>query len=276
MNKPNLLLRRSYRLIILSDEHCAHISGLTHPDFQGKFINDDVIKHNKITQIQRDLWKFFDTEITNLQREKPIDILLNNGDFLDGSGERSGGTELLSTDRFFQIQMCKKVVETVKAKHVTIVAGTPYHCGQSEDWEQVLANDLKCKFESHAWLDINKVVFDCKHHCGSSSIPHGRFTAISRDAIWAKLWAEANLIPQKINYLIRSHVHYFSMIDDGAMVAMTTPSLQMFGSKYGARKCTGIPTIGFLSFDINPNGSVIFRKHLANLSSQVAKPTLFQ
>jgi hypothetical protein len=272
---PNVITKRDWRLVVCSDEHCGHFSGLTHSDYQGKFITDSVSKHNKLTEIERELWNFFKTEITILKKEKPIDIFVNNGDFIDGDGYRSGGTELITTDRNFQIQMAKKVVEEINAKTNIIVAGTAYHVGEQEDWEEVLAKELKCKFENHAWLDINGKIFDFKHHIGSSSIPYGRFTPVAREALWSKLWSEANLIPHPVNYIIRSHVHYFSLVDDGSVTAMVTPALQAFGTKFGARRCSGIPTLGFVSFDIKANGSVTMKKHFASLSAQIAKATKF-
>lgn len=276
MNKPNLLLKRDWLLLVLSDEHCGHVAGLTHPVFQGKFIHEDTARHNKFVKVEQETWNFFASEIKNLQRIQPIDILVNNGDFLDGTGHRSGGTELITSDRNKQIEICKQIVETVNAKHNLIIAGTAYHTGESEDWEETLSKEIKARFGSHDWLTINGKTFDFKHHIGSSSTPHTRYTPIAKDALWTKLWSEAELIPQKINYIIRSHVHYFSSIDDGKIVALTTPALQSFGSKYGARRCSGIPTIGFISFLIKANGSVIMQKHLANIPSQTAKAMIFQ
>lgn len=275
MKSPNIITRKDYRMVILSDEHCAHLSGLTPPDYQGKFVSDNVAKHNKLTQIERELWHFFASEILALQKDKKIDILVNNGDFMDGTGVKSGGTELITADRNHQITMCKSVIDTVNANHNVIIAGTAYHTGEQEDWEETLAKQIKCKFESHAWLEINKKIFDFKHHIGSSSVPHGRFTPIARDALWARLWGEQALIPRPVHYLIRSHVHYYTSIDDGSMIAMTTPALQAFGTKFGARRCSGIPTVGFVSFDIKTNGTVIMRKHMADIPAQVARATVF-
>lgn len=271
----NIIKRKDYRLVVLSDEHCGHLSGLTPIDYQGKFVTDTISKHNKLTTIQRENWNIFQNEINILRREKPIDILVNNGDFLDGLGVRSGGTELITTDRTKQIDMCEEIMNTVGADYNVIVSGTPYHTGEQEDWEEELAKRTKSKFESHAWLDINKTIFDFKHFIGSSGTPHTRQAPIAKEALWATLWGEANLVPKPVSYLIRSHVHYFSLIDSGDMIALTTPALQAFGSKFGARKCSGIPRIGFLSFDILASGEVIMRKHFANIISQKAKATIF-
>jgi hypothetical protein len=110
---------------------------------------------------------------------------------------------------------------------------------------------------------------------GSSSVPQSRQAPIAKEMIWAKLWQEKELIPKPVSYLIRSHIHYFNLLDDGDMTAITTPALQGFGSKFGSKMCSGIPTIGFVSFDILANKTVIMRKHFLNLTTQKAKATLF-
>jgi len=271
----NIISKRDYRMVVLSDEHTGHYTGLTAPEFQGKFVDDNVAKHNKLISIQKNMWNFFDVEISKLKREKPIDICVNNGDAIDGNGWRSGGTELITSDRNKQVMMAKAVIDHVGAKNNIIIAGTGYHAGDAEDFEENLAHEVKGKFESHSWLSINGKVFDIRHHVGSSSVPHGRFTPIAKEMIWAKLWAEVDLIPKPVHYIIRSHVHYFTCIDDGDCMAITTPALQGFGSKFGSRRCSGIPKIGFISFDIKANGTVIMRKHFADLTQQKAKATVF-
>ena len=275
VKSPNIITRKDYRMVLISDLHCGHISGLTPPEFQGKFVSDDVSKHNKLVDIQKATWSFFNKEIADLHKEKSIDICVSNGDAIDGDGWRSGGTELITTDRNKQVKMAKTIIDGIGAKTNIIVAGTGYHTGNEEDFEQTLAQMVNGKFESHSWLEINKQVFDIKHHCGSSGVPHGRYTPIAKEAIWSKLWSEVGLIPEGVKYLIRSHVHYFSCIQDDRMTALTTPALQGFGSKFGSRRCSGIPTIGFLSFDIKANGTIIMRKHFADLTTQRAKATKF-
>jgi hypothetical protein len=272
----NIIKKRWWRLLIISDMHCGNIVGLTPPSFQRKFLPKDISKCNKLTKIQKAIWNYYSNEITKINKEKQIDICISNGDAISGNGYRSGGTEELTTDRIIQADIAQKAIEFVGAKTNLIIAGTPSHVGTEEEYEQVLANNLNCKFENHSWVEINKIIFDLKHHCNSSGVPHGRFTPIAKEALWGKLWGEIDLIPKPIHYLIRSHVHYFSLIQDDHITALTTPCLQGFGSRYGAKLCSGIPTIGFLTFDIYPNGQTNMQKHFVNLLEQKAKPIIFE
>ena len=75
---------------------------------------------------------------------------------------------------------------------VGMTYGTAYHTGDSEDWENEIAKDVGAvKIGSHEWFDIGYGwIIDCRHHVGSSSVPHARATANSRAALWARLSAE--------------------------------------------------------------------------------------
>lgn len=271
----NIIRKKDYRIVCLSDEHTGHLVGLTPPEWQGKFVSDTVSKHNKLTNIQRETWSIFENTINELKAEKPIDILVNNGDLIDGDGRKSGGTELLSTDRTVQIDMAQEIIDLVDADYTVIVAGTPYHTGDSEQFEEEFAKRNKFKFESHCWLDVNKRIFDFKHYIGSSGTPQSRTSAVSKETVWASLWAQKGLVPGPVHYLVRSHVHYFACADDGDTVALTTPSLQGMGSRFGSQKCSGLVRQGFISWDVFANGEVIMNKHFFNIVSQKAKATIF-
>jgi hypothetical protein len=141
---------------------------------------------------------------------------------------------------------------------------TPYHTGQEEDWEDVLAREVGAKIGAHEWVDINGLVFDVKHHVGSSQIPHGRHTAVARERLWSQLWAEREQTP-KADVIIRSHVHYFDYCGGRDWLAMTTPALQGLGTKFGARRCSGTVDFGLLSFDVASRDEWSWHWHIAEL-----------
>jgi hypothetical protein len=231
------------RVLVMSDTHCGHVVGLTPKENQ---LQDG----SKYADIEREMWDWY---VTELDKYKPFNILIFNGDAIDGKGDRSGGTELLTTDRNKQVDMAMKVIAQTEAKDIRLVYGTPYHAGKDEDWEKVLADKLGCKVESHGFYSVNGCIFDVKHKIGSSSIPHGRFTAIAKDALWNELWSLRGM-QERANIVIRSHVHYYAMAEDATKTAFITPGLQGFGSKFGARVCSGTVDIGFIVIDVEDNG----------------------
>jgi hypothetical protein len=200
------------------------------------------------------MWRIY-TEIVD--RHKPIDILLCNGDMVDGKGTRSGGTEQITSDRDKQVQIAKGCIDYVESPVVCMTFGTSYHTGSDgEDWEAVLAREVKAaKIESHAFYDINGVIIDMKHKVGSSSIPHGRLTALAGQVLWNEIWAIVDKQQPLAKILIRSHDHYYEQIDHMGCIAFITPSLQGMGSKFGARECSGIVDFGMIFFDIYEDGT---------------------
>jgi len=246
------------RVVILSDLHCGHRAGLTPVGWQYEDNTTDHIR-NKYGQMQDVMWKWYCAEIEKL---KPIDVLIVNGDAIDGKGNKSGSTEQLEADRKKQVDIAAECIELVEAKKIYIIYGTPYHTGADEDWEDVLAEKVDAaKIGSHEWIDVSGLVFDCKHRVSSSIIPHGRLTAILREQLWNMLWS-ANGGQPLADVIIRSHVHYYRFAGDGKRLVMITPALEGPGTKYGSRQMTGTVDIGFVHFDVESKDTYSWESHL--------------
>lgn len=237
------------RLLVMSDLHCGHRAGLTPPEWRDE--------SGKWGELQKSIYDWY---IQTLSEMKPIDVLVVNGDAIDGRNEGAGSTELITVDRKEQCEIARTCIEAVEAKKIYMTYGTAYHTGKEEDWEAVLAEMIGAReIHSHLWLDVDGVTFDFKHKVSGSVIPHGRHTGPARDKLWNLLWAEKELQP-KADVLIRSHVHYFTQSADSFSEVFTTPALEGPGSKYGARLMSGMIDIGMLQFDCeNGNYSVIRR-----------------
>lgn len=258
------------RVCVISDLHCGHQVGLTHPDFDARPQNTRSDAY-RLWKIRRSCWNFVTDTAAALQ---PIDLLIVNGDMIDGKGKKSGGTELITTDRDEQCDMASAAIEQFSAGAIVMSYGTPYHTGMREDWENQVAKSADAlKIGSHDWVDVNGLVFDYRHFVGSSAVPYGRHTAVARDRLWSLLWSERGEYPRS-DIVIRSHVHYFDYCGGSDWLAMTTPSLQAYGSKFGARKASGVVDYGFLSFDVTNRESYEWRPHLLKFKRQ--KPKVLQ
>ena len=265
------------RILVVSDMHCGHKTGLTPPHYQTNLIDDvdhNIKKHNKWTMLQRSLWHEFEKLI---DKHQPYDLAFDLGDMIDGKGSRSGGTELITSDRDEQVDMSVYVHNHIAKKGNPGfkwygVFGTAYHSSGDggEDWESMVAE--KSNFErigSHEWVDVNGVVFDLKHHVGSSSVPYGRHTAVAKEKIWNGLWAEHGMQPMS-SVILRGHVHYAAYCGGPGWVGMTLPALQGMGTKYGSRVCTGMVHWGVTIFDVRDDGTFNFSQHVVNIDTQKA------
>jgi hypothetical protein len=238
------------RLVVISDKHSGHVVGLTPPEFQFKPRRGNS-RWNKWALAQKEIWSWYSRTIRSLS---PIDHLLVNGDSIDGDGWRSGGTEVVTTDRQEQARIALICIELAEAKKVTMTYGTAYHTGNQEDFEESIAKGLGCKIGSHEWLRIAGRTIDCKHHLGNTTVPYGVHTALAKEVIQNHLWATRGQQPPA-DILIRSHVHKYacceSKIGNKIVKAISTPALQGYGSKFGARRCSGTVDLGLVVIDFH-------------------------
>jgi len=249
------MTRDFVRVLVMGDTHCGHRAGLTPPHWWQQPDPESILPG-----LQRRLWGGFKAGVNAC---KPIDLLLHMGDAIDGKGTRSGGTELLTTDRAEQVKMAVQCIAQVEAPKVIMVYGTPYHVGVEEDWEDEVAEKAKAEIHDQAWPQVYNTVFDIAHKIGSSSIPHGRGTALAREKLWNGLWAEHEEQP-RANILLRGHVHYrFVVGEPGGWHAYTCPALQAAATKYGGRQCSGTVHLGFYTFDVYPDsgGDAVCQYH---------------
>jgi hypothetical protein len=253
----------SKKVIALGDLHCGHIAGLTPPAWM---VKKDRQKH--IRKMQEECWSAF-VKLAN-ENNKP-DLLIANGDLIDGRGNRSGGTELVTSDRFEQCDMAVKCLQRFNAKKVVITYGTAYHSGDCKDYENIIADKLEADIKSHQFVDVNGLIFDVKHHISSSSVPYGRHTAVAREKLWNMLWSAKGNQPEA-NVVIRSHVHYHAFCGSMGCLMMTLPALQAAETKYGARRCSGVVDWGMVVFDVTSKGEYKWHSLTKEISAVQCKP----
>ena len=76
-----------------------------------------------------------------------LDFIVCNGDAVDGTGFRSGGSEQLTTDTNVQAEMASWILRRYMGKDTDLLMtyGTPYHTGEVSDVEALIAHDCNAK-----------------------------------------------------------------------------------------------------------------------------------
>lgn len=258
------------RVLAIGDTHCGHVVGLTPPQWWFQKTGDKY--HDKYAKIQRQMWNWFAKEISLI---KPIHRVIFNGDAIEGKGIRSGGTELITSDRIRQGDMFKAILEEIDCSEVAMTFGTGYHTGTDEDMEdviqKVLQQDFAISIESHLERTVNGVRIDARHFIGSSGIPHGRYTPLAREDLWRLIWASrSGKWKEPPHLILRSHVHYHGFCGNEYSTMMTLPCLQGLGSKYGSRLCSGTVSIGFVFIDCE-DGEFTWKSRTMPLKNQVSE-----
>jgi len=244
------------RVLVISDFHSGHVLGLTHPGY------DFTTGHKTQTahyQVRRTIWSWYKERVMKL---KP-DIVICNGDCIDGKGDKSGGTELLTLDRDEQCEMAIAALQAIPRRPKLFMSyGTGYHTGNNEDWEDIVAREMEAeKIGAEDTIDVNGLLINYRHHVGRSGIPHGRHTAVAKEKLWNAIWAERGEYP-KADVIIRSHVHYYNYAGGPSWLGLTTPALQGYGSKYGARRVTGTVDVGMVHFDVKGKDDWTWESHI--------------
>lgn len=257
-------------LVAISDLHCGHWAGLTPPEWQPRVPKGCDRHIEKRAELRASLWRWFERE---RRPYRSPDVLLINGDAIDGKGPKSGGTELLYSDRVDQVAMAADVIKSFKPKRIVMTHGTPYHVGTEEDWESLVAKDKNVGADIHAevHMDINGVIIAAKHHIGNSTSPVSRFTAMSSAQVKQQMWSLHDQQPAA-NLILRSHIHRCYGVMDPAMnfAGWVTPALQGLGSKV-ARKLDGLPVhFGFLVVEIESLDSWTVIPRVCSLRYQAA------
>lgn len=227
------------RVVVVSDFHCGHEVGLTPPG-SNRFADHS-------SEYRTYMW---DRYVETIEELKPIDVLIANGDLIDGRGERAGSTELIVVDRMAQAEMAADCIRVTNAGSVYVLRGTDYHVGYEESWENLVAERTgAARIGDIISLDVNGLMFNFRHHIGGSQTPIGRATPLTREAAWNALWNARQGFPLA-DVIVRSHVHYHTYAGGPGWLAMTTPGLQGYGTRYGERRMSGLIDFGLVWFDV--------------------------
>lgn len=271
-------MKRDVLIFAGSDLHCGHDSGLTPPSFNTKPGDDFPSRHHKLHIIRTKLWEWFAAELKRLGRP---DIAIWNGDLVDGSGLKSGGTEDLELP--IQVKMAAKTIQIVGASENHLVRGTGYHVGSTTTTlEDEVFNEIKqSKLDDigdEGHYDIRGLIINAKHEMGQSRSPVSQFTGLSTEMLLQMLWAEEKQQPQA-NLLLRAHIHRCGSVAKPSLnrAAWSMPALQGLGSVYGARKKAGLPVhFGFLEIRVKSREDWLVIAHLAPMELQKAHVVLIK
>ena len=225
---------KDLNLLVISDTHCGSSVGLTPTGFERLSLSRSE-RRKRHWRIYRNLLKSF----------PPIDILICNGDMIDGKQRKEGSTGLLTADLSEQITMAQRCIEVVGAKEIHLTRGTPYHTSGDMDFEDELAQRVSANsICNHKQLVVRGLVFDFKHKIGASGIIHGRFTALAAERAWNIEWARRKKY-LLADVIVRSHVHYYGQCGGyehavkRPWYGITTPALESLGGKFGTLLCRG-------------------------------------
>ena len=217
------------RIGIVSDLHCGSRWGLRPNPHLSDF---------QVTEANLWLWECW---LRLIDLFPPLDLLILNGDLIDGPQKRSDGTGLVSTcvgeQTGMAIQALKPLV--AKAKKVIRMSGTPHHetfhgpLSALDATFDIRRPEAPRDMVRDIYLDggpddpDNSIILNVKHNPeGQKTLYLG--TVLDRETRWAVLAEAAHDLP-KANFIIRSHIHFGSFFGDLSQkkTIITTPCFCM-------------------------------------------------
>lgn len=199
------------------------------------------------------------------------DILLVNGDAIEGTQSKQGGAELIISDRNVQSDMAVDCINAWDAKKILMTYGTKYHVGeQAEDFEYNIADKVNAEIEGRLFFNVEGMTIDARHKVNTSIVPYGRATMLMREMTW-DLIKEAQDTGPKVDIVIRSHAHYYLWVEQANKLMFITPGLQLARGRFGARECVGETHWGAIRLAIHKGKVVKKDVAICNLLSNKPK-----
>ena len=274
------------RLMLLSDAHPGHITGLTPPDYWRNAAGGNSIFAKQRAQ-QKERWEWFAAEIDKVKKEKGADHVVFNGDAVDGASTKIGGAEMSETLQT-QIDMSKQIISFCKSdctKEVHMISGTNYHTRTRDgsiDLEKIISDQIGAHYSPIAFLNVGSskrpFIIKCRHHTAKGSIIGGGAIPGAVRQMVSSILSEKLMGDPAVDMIVLSHVHEASFVqmfqaDGSPLYVLTTPGLQGRGSEYGMKMCSGVVHFGFVVLDITPTSDgghdVVYQPHIAQLKSDM-------
>lgn len=268
--------RRDAHVVALADLHCGHLGAVTPPDHW--YPDPDRISDPKIAQVaevQREMYAAYMESVREYHRP---DVLVVNGDIVDGPGRLTAGAEHITTDIETQCRMAAELLAAWEARKVILTYGTPYHTAiEGQDVEKFIAGLLaaegfEVEIHSHAFFRVHGRVFDVRHFATRATLPHTRMTPLAREWLVNMLWAARQEQP-RAHIILRAHLHSFAMAGGPDWLGFFQPCWLAAMTRYGARQCSSVVDVGLLAFQISPTGAISWSVDIKKLRANVRVPT---
>ena len=233
------------------------------------------VKPTKIMAVLHGVWE----DVRDSLMNKHPNLMVCNGEPIDGANPKQLGQQSWTTDYEAMMQDYMKLAAMFNYKQFLFTRGSGYHTTVGgTNFEEILANRMPrvMKYKAHggggstdfyANVEANGKIFNFSHHIGFTKGLQTRAAALSREM--ANMHYEADKLG-KVDVIVRNHVHYFCHVEfthpHGVIVpAWKYPDGHLF--RGGVAGTT--PEIGMVEMIIEPNGEIIFKKHIAELGTSL-------
>jgi hypothetical protein len=274
----------SKSFLFLSDMHVGSMYAVRSPD--ATLPDGSEVKQNEFQEQLYDIW----CEMRDRCR-KP-DLLVLNGEPIDGSGKKSVGSDSWTQSTKSQLTDAERLIKMYNWRDIVATRGSRYHVTVDNTYhEEFLAKELGCipysglfgdaqklnndtksynidtQFtDFYLWFELAGRLFSVCHHVGYNKTELYRTTALGREMAVME-FAKGKWYPsdRNIDVIVRSHVHYYVQVRFHKQIALTTPCWKL-PDEFQLRRGLGgtAVNIGTIEIIVEPNGEIKVNENIAN------------
>lgn len=198
------------KILVLGDLHVGSHQGLMIPEFEDP--SGMRIYSNPVQMF------LFDYYCKMLKTVGDVDIVILNGDLIEGPNKKNSGLGVWSTDIHTQAQCAAILIDMIRCKKIYCSQGSSYHTGNPT------GDKIVCELVGGEWIGDwqffelnNSLTFHVRHHGDFSTVPYSRCTGQRKEAMIAQAQNT------NIDIYIRSHTHHFNYSGNGNDLSIAVP-----------------------------------------------------
>lgn len=219
-------------------------------------------------EIQRDILKKWETLCDEYQK---CDLLLLNGDTIDGRNYKDTGLGTWTTDVQLQAEVLAELVSWLKPREVIATSGSPYHSDRNPNMDKIACEMCGGTFKGgYASININGCRIHAQHKTTvSKSTWQYRATPIARAMVLAEL---ASDVYGHYDIALKSHVHWFNYVGFSHSLGMVLPCWKAYDA-FGDTNIEFVdPAVGYVVFEIDHDGSYNFEYDITHFPQERLNP----
>jgi hypothetical protein len=193
-----------------------------------------------------------------------VDLLILNGDLVDGQNYIGKGKGILTSDMARQVDTAVEVISNINFRKVVGCSGTPYHVERNPNLDKMVIEKLGgvCLDEVSITVEETRIY---ANHRTSIRMNGNRAQSITTDMIMSELNAES--FGKKVDVIFKSHAHYYMCVDNSRTLGFVCPCWK--GRDEYARSATSpfsfLPHIGYIVLDVESDGSFSWFREIKQL-----------
>jgi len=261
---------QSKSILIGSDWHVGSKVAICSPDPE---ITDST--NYPPNKAQKALYECLESAVDEVI-QKP-NLLVCNGEPIDGSNRYSMGAGVWSTSLVDQIRDFKKIMKIMpKWDRLVFVRGSGYHvtADGATPMEEIVAEEMKAdRYRAYAGsgftdyecnIEMNGKNFNFTHHIGFAQWEAYRTTAMARELV--KMHFEHGRRGFHTDVVVRSHVHYYVECRFKNILGFTTPAWKFPDGFMYRRGIPTLPDVGLMEVIVESNGKILVEPHLTEVN----------